>query len=328
MLEPTTRKPIRRTLAWGALAATVALLTAAAGPMAVAAGRTGTTPGLRHIANIKAGVAPLASNLTYHGGAVMRNTSTTYAIFWEPSKLQTGQATHVSSTYNSLIQRYFGDVGGKGLYNVNTQYYQRVGGQNQYIVNSSTLGGAWVDRSPYPASGCVDPLTPGNCLSDAQIQAEVRKAMSTKGWTGGLTHLFFVFTSYGEGSCADVITCAFTYYCAYHSYFSSGGTVLYANMPYTGTDLNGCGTPTSPNNDFDADSTINVTSHEHMEAVTDPRLNAWYDSSGNENGDKCAWNFGPMRYDGGRANQSWNGHYYILQMEWDNKISNCAQSGP
>ncbi len=42
-----------------------------------------------------------------------------------------------------------------------------------------------------------------------------------------------------------------------------------------------------------ASQTINVTSHEEMEAASDPELNAWIDSSGQEIGDKCAWQFGP-----------------------------------
>ena len=63
-------------------------------------------------------------------------------------------------------------------------------------------------------------------------------------------------------------------------------------MPYTGTNLSACGVTHSPNGDVNADSTINVTSHEQMEAATDPYLNAWYDANGAENSDKCAWTFG------------------------------------
>src|SRR5450755_4389575 len=90
-----------------------------------------------------ADVLPLA----YHNGPVMRATSTSYAIFWLPSTLQDGSATRVSATYVSLIKRYFGDIGGSGLYNTATQYFDTGGS----IVNSSTLGGAWIDTSPYPA---------------------------------------------------------------------------------------------------------------------------------------------------------------------------------
>ena len=35
-----------------------------------------------------------------------------------------------------------------------------------------------------------------------------------------------------------------------------------------------------------------VIAHELEEAATDPDLNAWYDSRGYENADKCAWTFG------------------------------------
>ncbi len=35
-----------------------------------------------------------------------------------------------------------------------------------------------------------------------------------------------------------------------------------------------------------------VSGHELGEALTDPHLNAWYDASGEENADKCAWTFG------------------------------------
>src|ERR1700730_12800584 len=61
--------------------------------------------------------------LEYHNGPVMRTTTTSYAIFWLPSTLQDGSATAVNTTYVSLITRYFGDIGGSGLYNTATQYY-------------------------------------------------------------------------------------------------------------------------------------------------------------------------------------------------------------
>jgi len=65
-------------------------------------------------------------------------------------------------------------------------------------------------------------------------------------------------------------------------------------MPYTG-GVGGCDEGQYPNGASNqADPTINVTSHEHNEAITDPQLNAWYDAAGYENGDKCAWDFGPL----------------------------------
>jgi hypothetical protein len=103
--------------------------------------------------------------------------------------------------------------------------------------------------------------------------------------------LYFLFTANGLGSCSGS-SCAYAQYCAYHGYFSSSlGTVTYANMPYADTVPAACDEGQHPNGNT-ADATLNVTSHEHNEAITDPLLNAWYDRQGNENGDKCAWTFG------------------------------------
>ena len=67
--------------------------------------------------------------------------------------------------------------------------------------------------------------------------------------------------------------------------------------------------------------------HETGEMLTNPDLNAWYDSSGQETGDKCAWIFGPTNQYGGDV--TWNGHTYEVQKEWDNHLSRgCVLSGP
>lgn len=295
-----------------AIAAVVVVMAVLGNQANAAADTTGdTSPGTQHASRTNAendqalkmfSILRLR-NMGYHGGPVM-HTSTTYAIFWFPS------GSTYSSTYQSLIQRYFQDVGGSGIYNTNTQYTDKTNG---HILNSSTFGGAYVDTAAYPSGS----------LSDSQIQQEVSRAMSAKNWTGGLTHLFFVYTAKGENICIGK-QCSFTTFCGYHSNF--GNNILYAAMPYTGTDLKGCGVKTSPNNDIEADSEINVTSHEHMEAVTDPLGTAWYDHLGNENGDKCAFSYGSMGSNG--ADITMNGHPYIVQREWDNKTARCAITGP
>ncbi len=91
-----------------------------------------------------------------------------------------------------------------------------------------------------------------------------------------------------------VVRPSFNAFCAYHGAF--GSNTIYAAMPYAASF--NCNPNTSPNHN-DADQTINVTSHEQMEAATDPLLNAWYDNSGNEIGDKCAWKFGTLNSSGG-----------------------------
>lgn len=238
----------------------------------------------------------LGSNLNYGGGPVMTGTAHAYAIFWEPGG-------NVSANYNSLITRYFNDIGGSPLYQIGAQYTQTGGG----FPSNAVFAASWVDSGAYPE-------TP---LLDSDIRNEVTHAQQVKGWQSSIDNIFFVFTGRGENLCFDSSQsqCASNTFCAYHDTF--GTNTIYAAMPYAASFS--CNPGSSPNND-DADQTINVTSHEQMEAATDPLLNAWTDSSGNEIGDKCAWQFGPLT---GGADVTWNNHPYIVQEEWDNNTSSC-----
>src|SRR4029077_16158279 len=102
------------------------------------------------------------------------------------------------------------------------------------------------------------------------------------------------------------------------------GAAIYANQPYA--KHAGCDEGQYPNGN-DSDPTINVVSHEHNEAITDPKLNAWYDAQGQEIGDKCAWTFGSVSGpNGGEYNQTINNHHYFLQEEWSNNGSACLQT--
>lgn len=262
--------------------------------------------------------------LVYHNGPVMR-TNTTYAIFWEPA------GSTVSAKYNSLINRFFTDVAAattagatNNVYWANTQYYDTTGS----ISDQSTFGGSYVDTTAFPKSGCKDRYT-SICLSDAQITTEIKNVIAKAGWAAGPNNLFFMFTPKGVGTCYSNSSCSFAQFCAYHSNVSSpAGTIYYANMPYANTVATGCDGGQHPNGD-DADATIQVTSHEHVEAITDKAGNAWYDASGYENGDKCAWKFGAMLGSTatGGYNQLINGNPYFLQLEWSNKTSLCVSDG-
>ena len=261
------------------------------------------------------------SNLSYHNGPVM-HTNTVYAIYWEPPgfSAQTG--------YESLINRFFGDVAAasgatSNVYYSDTQYYDTTGS----IAYRSSFAGSVVDTDPLPASGCRDSYT-SVCLTDSQIQAEITHVIKANGWTANSSTEFFMFTAKGIGSC-DGSSCAFSQYCAYHSWIGSGSTAtIYANMPYADTVPSACDAGQHPNNN-DADATINVTSHEHNESITDEQGSAWYDSRGYENGDKCAWNFGATlgstAY--GQYNQLINGNPYYLQQEWSDHSSGCVLRG-
>ncbi|HJU36384.1 MAG TPA: hypothetical protein VJ716_03075 [Gaiellaceae bacterium] len=240
--------------------------------------------------------------------------------------------------YESLINQYFTDVAadsGKttNVYSVATQYNDG-SGPVQY---RSTFGGSYVDHDPLPANGCDDAhngLHDAYCLTDQQLQIEIQAAMDAKGWQHGLDHVFFLMTPNGVGSCFDVSgnQCSTNTFCAYHSAFgiSPADAVIYANEPYMGPLPKGDCTATEqgfPNNDVDAETTINTISHEHNEAITDPLGDAWIaddgpnGTPGDENGDLCAYGFGtPL---GGTLginayNQVINTHHYELQQEWSN----------
>ncbi len=269
-----------------------------------------------------------SNNLLYHaGGSVQTGTHHTYAIYWGPS------SSFPDSGYQSLINRFFGDVAadsGKtsNVYYNDTQYYQTINGSTTHIAYSESFGGSWWDSST-PSSGCSN--TSGGrlaCVTDGQIQQEVVKAINANGWPTGPSNEYFVFLGNGISTCSGS-SCFVSTFCAYHgSFSSSGATVLYANMPYTGYNLSACGSGQYPNNDPAADSTINVTSHEANETITDYLGNAWFDRRGYEIGDKCAWNFGnPLGSDGyGEYNQVIAGHDYYLQGEWSNHHSGCVWS--
>ena len=63
-----------------------------------------------------------------------------------------------------------------------------------------------------------------------------------------------------------------------------------------------------------------ILSHELEEATTDPDLNAWYDTRGNENADKCAWTFGTTykASNGSLANVKLGARDFLIQRNWVN----------
>lgn len=257
--------------------------------------------------------------LTYHGGPIM-TSSKIYTIFWVPAGYS------VAAGYASIINRYFQDVAAasgatSNVYYTEKQYYMT---GPVYVSGNTVYGGTYTDTHAFPANGC--PLYAGyitKCLNDNQIKAEIKRVMGVKGWVGNSVNMYFMFTPNGVGSCftSAGTSCAFTAYCAYHGYT---GAVTYANQPYTYTNSAACGVSKSPNANFAADSTINVASHEHREAINDYHLNAWYDVNGNEGSDKCAWNFGSLT---AGYNQTINGRHYVLQKEWSNFSKGCVLTG-
>ncbi len=274
--------------------------------------------------------------LTYHGGPVQHATKA-YAIFWAPA------GHYIPPAYRAAVAQYFNDVSKAdyatgNVYAASTQYYDKTGpgGGKNWVSYNVTYGGSAISTSAVPASGCAnytlgDFSTTWACLLDSQLRSQISSVISAQKWPTGLRYQYFLFTPPGMGSCFDTNPAdgcydpAFTAgYCAYHS--NIGGTTLYASQPWA--DISGCqySVPDNPYpNDDGADTVINVVSHEQNETMTDPLGNAWYDSSGYENGDECAWLSETTHFNGiGDYSQTISGNEYMMQFEWSNRASNCV----
>ncbi len=233
------------------------------------------------------------------------------------------------AAYEAGVNGYLQDVahdsgGSNNVYSVATQYSDNTGS----IAYSQTFGGTYIDGTAFPANGCT--TASSTCLTQAQLVTAIQRDMQAKGWTGSGTKIYTILLPAGVDTCFDGNPndgCASNAFCAYHS---AVNTTIYAVEPFNASftcsgateQLNPQGFPNGP----EIDETVNTTSHEMNEAITDPYLNAWYSAAGNENGDMCAWWFGaPIGTTGSGQpyNQVINGHDYSLQQEW----SNAANAG-
>ena len=231
-------------------------------------------------------------NLVNHGGPVI-HSARVVSIFWGPSW---GTGGSDNATANHIIA-FFNQFGTSSHYAVITQYFDSSGN-----IQTTSLGNtAWFDSS-----------TPPTNVTDAAIQGEVLKYLGQSGVTFNASTIYEVFlpaSSYSSDGNATSCGGPQLQYCAYHGHFSNGGRdIKYSAMPYP--SCGGCqsaGFGVAQNFDH-------FSCHETREAVTDEDLNAWYDRSGNEADDKCAWSPAPF-IDGG----------FGYQYEWSNASSSCVK---
>jgi hypothetical protein len=309
-------------------------------------------------AAIASDVAKGTPPLLFHGGQVMMTQSTgpliITPIYWDP-------AGHpVSSSYKDILSLYLEDVSLASGQNSNVfsvaNEYSGTNGQIHYNVRVT----AAVDATDaLPASGCT--LTTADqaniyadksgydaCLDDDQLQAEINHVTAARGLPHNLTHIYVLFLPKHVESCffagsttTAANACTINHepsaaYCAYHSQATS--SAVYANMPFPiykspvgftcGTEKN-FGVVESPNGNLDADVEISPTSHEINESITDPdTVTGWYDSSGFENGDECAYIFGQTHGQAGRLyNQVIGGFRFLTQEEFSNRDFNITGGG-
>jgi hypothetical protein len=112
-------------------------------------------------------------------------------------------------------------------------------------------------------------------------------------------------------------------YCAYHSYGMCGSTPTQFAFFWNLDGDPGC----DPQSGITTESQrlaalANVSGHEFSEERTDPGNGGWYDSRGQENGDKCAWTFNVPSVTFS------NGTQWKIQGEWSDNAYNTRTGYP
>lgn len=172
-------------------------------------------------------------------------------------------------------------------------------------------------------------------VSDGQMVAMLPSGFNSGALTYDPSTLYAIFTS-GQVNLGGGFG---TQYCAYHTHGTVtvnkvARTVLYAAMPYNYGKAANCTMGTLPANGSDdpgADFEVNTLAHEIEETTTDMMGNAWFDTRGFENADKCAWTFGSTYKTaaGGTANMNLGGKDFLVQQNWVNVApGGCATAYP
>jgi len=265
------------------------------------------------------GTQATGTGISYHGGPVLQAQTNVAAIYWASTAIYPGAptpgSTGAGSGDGSNVGFFLSHVGGSPYYNINSTYTD---GSGAAIRNSVTYTQYWANNSYNVPSGTTR-------VSDAQMVSMLQYAFSNGKLTYDPNTLYAIFT----GGSVNLGGGFGTRYCAYHTHGTVtingvSKTVLYAAMPDAYAKASACSNGTkSPNNDPHADAVVSVLVHEIEETTTDPMGNAWYDSTGYENADKCAWNFGTTytTANGGVANVNLGGKDFLIQQNWINSGS-------
>jgi hypothetical protein len=233
----------------------------------------------------------LLANLTNHGGPVITGAARVVYIFWGPSFASGG----ADNGYATTLQAYRNQFGTTGEYNTITQY-------SGIPLTSLGAGTAdWFDTSTPPAN-----------VTDAKVQAEVNLYLTTHTFNANTIYEVVIpSTSYSSSGSSTSCGGPSLAYCAYHGWIGSGSSAKkYSIQPWPG--CSGCKVSGWSN----VQNQEHFVCHETREAVTDPTGQGWWDSSGNEADDKCAWTPTPFIGTGG----------YAYQYEWSNATSSCVKT--
>lgn len=198
-------------------------------------------------------------DMTYHGGPILPS-ATVKAIWWGAS-----WPTYAGDEITGM-DKWYSAVGG-------TSYAASV---NEYTDSSGHQVGSSITYQGHSIDGTSTP----NHISTSAVLAEVCKVVPKPVANG----YYPVYVDKPRGGAN---------YCAYHSWGSCNGTPIEFGFFFKPDGDAGCNpgsTIAGQSEGLAADA--NVSGHELSETRSDPKGNAWYDSSGAENSDKCAWRFG------------------------------------
>ncbi len=248
--------------------------------------------------NAGTGSNTTGNGINYNGGPIILGTTNVYFIWygtWD-------------STSQTIMTNWANHIGGSPYFNINTSYFNSA---NQNVTNSVAFKASTTDN-----------YSQGKSLGDANIWNIVSNAISGGGLPLDTNAVYFVLTAADVSETSGFLTT----YCGWHTYnyYNGNGNypVKYSFVGNASANLGVCAAQTgsSPNADPAADAMVSVMSHELEESVTDPLLNAWYDSNGEENADKCAWTFGTTytAANGSIANMNLGGRDYLIQQNWIN----------
>jgi len=257
--------------------------------------------------------------MVYGSGHVIDGKANVYLVFWIDATFQPA-----SPLFVSLAEQFVQDVGQSPLYANISQYHDA---QNLHPT-CSVLAGTFIDTRPFPPNlvaawkNGAGNVNQSDNFSESIWRNELASVAVQQGWNTQDYHNIFVLLptmSWGP--------------CGYHKTLKDGDQVgspwAYISFPYDKSKgQERCAdAPQSPNNDPTADITVDTLSHELMEAVSDPLLNAWR-AHGFEVADKCQLISPATINPRTHGNVTWQGHTYIIQEEYDNLQHGCVVAGP
>jgi hypothetical protein len=229
--------------------------------------------------------------MTYHGGKIMP-TAVTEAIFWGPGWNTTpgDKISGMDLWYQGFNQSHYAST--------SDEYT----GSNGQVGSNTIYLGSVIDGSASKSGS-----------NTSAILAEVCKVVTSPDTSGNGYYAVYSDTPRGNAN-----------YCAYHSYGSCGGHLIQFAYFFKLDGDPGCDPQdTSGLHSQGLAAIANVSGHELSEARSDPaNPGAWYDASGNENGDKCAWTFGAPLVTFS------NGSEWKIQGEWSNAAYTAGTGYP